>query len=174
MEKNRFTAKSVALMGVLMGLQIILTRFVSIQLPTVRIGFAFIAVVLMAMMFSPVIAGVANALSDFIGITLFPVSAGFFPGFSVSAFLTAFLYGVFYYKKEITLTRIIIINCIVTIFVNLGLNTFWLYLMYGPGIVASIPSRIVSSLILLVVHIIGTYWIVNVNVIKQQLLRFNS
>lgn len=174
MSKNDFTPKSIALMGVLMGLQIVLTRFISIQTPFVRISFTFVAVVLMCMMFSPLVAGIGNALADFIGITLFPVTAGFFPGFTLSAFLSAFLYGLFYYKKEMTLKRIITVNVIVTIVVNLGMNTFWLYLMYGPGIVANIPSRIVSSLILLVIHVVGTYWLANVKVIQKQLVKFAS
>lgn len=172
--EQKFTPKSIALMGILMGLQIVLTRFVSIQLPMVRIGFAFIAVVLMGMMFNPLIAGAGNALADFIGITLFPVTGGYFPGFTVSAFLTAAIYSAFYYKKEMTLKRIIIANVIVTVFINMIMNTYWLYLLMGPGVFAQIPLRVVSSLILFVVHVVGTYWIGNVKIIQRQLLRFES
>lgn len=172
MRQTDFTPRSIALMGVLMGLQIILTRFVSIQTPFVRIGFAFIAVVMMGMMFSPIVAGVGNALADFIGITLFPVAGGFFPGFTLSAFLTAALYSMFYYKKNVTLTKIIIVNSIVTVVISMGLNTYWLYLLMGPGVITQIPTRIISSAILLVVHIVGTYWIANAKTIQNQLIKF--
>ncbi|MGO3731804.1 MAG: folate family ECF transporter S component [Vagococcus sp.] len=172
MERKSFTTKSIALMGLLMGLQIILTRFLSIQTPLVRIGFTFIAVALMGLMFSPLIAGLGNALADFIGITLFPVTGGFFPGFSVSAFMTAAIYSVFFYKKEMTLKRIIIANVIVTLVVDLVMNTFWLYLMLGPGSLAGFPLRVLKSAVLLVIQVIGTYWLVNVPVLQKQLLRF--
>jgi hypothetical protein len=73
-----------------------------------------------------------------------------------------------------TLKRIITVNLIVTVFLNLGLNTLWLYMMYGKGALAFIPSRIISSSIMFVVHVFGTYWLGNVKVLQNQLIKFNA
>lgn len=173
MEKQRFTAKSIALMGVLMALDLILSRFFAIPTQFVKISFAFIPLVFMGMLYTPIVAGSANALSDFIGANLFPTGP-YFPGFTLTAFLSGFIYSVFYYKKEMTLKRIITVNLIVTVFLNLGLNTLWLYMMYGKGALAFIPSRIISSSIMFVVHIFGTYWLGNVKVLQNQLIKFNA
>ncbi|MBO0420982.1 folate family ECF transporter S component [Vagococcus fluvialis] len=173
MEKQRFTAKSIALMGVLMALDLILSRFFAIPTQFVKISFAFIPLVFMGMLYTPIVAGSANALSDFIGANLFPTGP-YFPGFTLTAFLSGFIYSVFYYKKEMTLKRIITVNLIVTVFLNLGLNTLWLYMMYGKGALAFIPSRIISSSIMFVVHVFGTYWLGNVKVLQNQLIKFNA
>ena len=173
MEKQRFTAKSIALMGVLMALDLILSRFFAIPTQFVKISFAFIPLVFMGMLYTPIVAGSANALSDFIGANLFPTGP-YFPGFTLTAFLSGFIYSVFYYKKEMTLKRIITVNLIVTVFLNLGLNTLWLYMLYGKGALAFIPSRIISSSIMFVVHVFGTYWLGNVKVLQNQLIKFNA
>lgn len=170
MEKRRFTARSIAFMGMLMALDLILTRFFAIPTQFVRISFAFIPTVFMAMYFSPIITGTANALTDIMGASLFPTGP-FFPGFTLTAFLSGFIYSTIYYKKEMTLKRIIIANLIVTVLCNLILNTFWLYLMYGKGALAFIPTRIISSSILFVVHVAGTYWLGNVKSLQKQLIK---
>ncbi|MBO0438388.1 folate family ECF transporter S component [Vagococcus fluvialis] len=173
MEKQRFTAKSIALMGVLMALDLILSRFFAIPTQFVKISFAFIPLVFMGMLYTPIVSGSANALSDFIGANLFPTGP-YFPGFTLTAFLSGFIYSTFYYKKEMTLKRIITVNLIVTVFLNLGLNTLWLYMMFGKGALAFIPSRIISSSIMFVVHVFGTYWLGNVKVLQNQLIKFNA
>lgn len=173
MEKKGFTAKSIALMGVLMALDLILSRFFAIPTQFVKISFAFIPLVFMGMLYTPVVAGSANALSDFIGANLFPTGP-YFPGFTLTAFLSGFIYSVFYYKKEMTLKRIITVNLIVAVFLNLGLNTLWLYMMFGKGALAFIPSRIISSSIMFVIHVFGTYWLGNVKVLQNQLIKFNA
>ncbi|MGY3765681.1 folate family ECF transporter S component [Vagococcus vulneris] len=171
---THFTAKRIALMGILMALQIILSRFASINTPFVKIGFTFVAIVLMGMFFNPLVAGFCNMLADFIGITLLPVGGGFFWGFSISAFLTAALYSYFFYKKDMTITRIIIVNLIVGIILHMGLNTLWLYMLQGTSVYAFIPIRFSKEIILIVVQIVVTIAMSKSQYLKKQLIRFDS
>lgn len=173
MEKQRFTAKTIALMGVLMALRIILSQFLSITTGFVKISFFFIPVVIMAILFGPIIAGSANALCDFIGAMLFPAGGLYFPGFTLTAFLSGIIYSSFYYKKDLTLKRIIIVNIIVTFILSLPLNTLWLYMMQGNAVFAFLPARIISSSIMCVVQIFITYAMVNVSVFQKQIIKFN-
>ena len=96
----------------------------------------------MAMIFGPWLTGIGSTLSDFIGIFLFPKSAPYFPGFSLSAFLTGVIYGHFFYRKEITLKRVIIANVLVTFIIDLGLNTLWLYMIMNKRDVGVTPHPI--------------------------------
>lgn len=173
MEKQRFTARTIALMGVLMALRIILSQFLSITTGFVKISFFFIPVVIMAILFGPIIAGSANALCDFIGAMLFPAGGLYFPGFTLTAFLSGIIYSSFYYKKDLTLKRIIIVNIIVTFILSLPLNTLWLYMMQGNAVFAFLPARIISSSIMCVVQIFITYAMVNVNVFQKQIIKFS-
>lgn len=173
MEKQRFTARTIALMGVLMALRIILSQFLSITTGFVKISFFFIPVVIMAILFGPIIAGSANALCDFIGAMLFPAGGLYFPGFTLTAFLSGIIYSSFYYKKDLTLKRIIIVNIIVTFILSLPLNTLWLYMMQGNAVFAFLPARIISSSIMCVVQIFITYAMVNVSVFQKQIIKFS-
>ena len=172
--RNKIGTKGIALMGILMAMQIILSRFLVIQTPFVRIGFAFIPTIVMAMVFGPLFTGIGSTLSDFIGISLFPTGGGYFPGFSLSAFLTGVIYGSFFYKKEMTWQRILIANLLVTFLIDICLNTFWLYLIMGPGVIAHVPLRIGKALILLPIQVLVMYALGNQGVLKRQITRFQS
>ena len=172
MEKQRFTTKSIALMGELIGLRIVLSQFLSITTPFVKISFFFIPVVIMAIMFGPVLTGAGNAIGDFIGALLFPAGGAYFPGFTLTALIAGLIYGASYHKKELTLKRIIITNIIVTFLVSFPLNTLWLYMIFSSSVVAMIPTRLIASLILCAVQIAVTYSLANVSVFQKQVIKF--
>lgn len=86
----------------LVAFQIILTRLCSIQTPIVRIGFAFLPVVIIEIMYGTIWSCVANGIAEIIGVILFPTGA-FFIGFT----LTAILSGVVLHNKLVIWLRII-------------------------------------------------------------------
>lgn len=138
------TTKTIVYVSLLIALQIILTRFLSIETPIVRIGFGFIPLALTAIMFGPVWGGAAAALSDVIGMVIFPKGA-YFPGFTLSALLSGVIYGVFLYKKPVTIIRVSIAVLLVTLFIDLGLNTLWLSIIYGKAFYVLLITRVIKS-----------------------------
>ena len=78
------------------ALEIILTRFCSINTDILRIGFGFLPVAMVAMLYGPLWAGAAYAIGDILGMIIFP-TAGYFPGFTLTAFLTGCTYVIFLY-----------------------------------------------------------------------------
>ncbi|WP_414839514.1 folate family ECF transporter S component [Carnobacterium sp. TMP28] len=159
MGKNKFDARSISIIGLLMGLDIILTRFVAIETPIVRIGFGFLPIAIIAMLYGPWIAGTAAAMADFMGIMLFPKIALYFPGFTLSAFLGGVIYGLILYKKPKTLKRVILAVLLITVIINLGLNTLWLKIILDKAIYAIFPARIIQSLVLAPVNCLLLYGI---------------
>ena len=89
--KNNSVKKLVEI-SLLIALEVILTRFCSINTATLRIGFGFLPIAIIAMMYGPLSAGVAYALGDLLGMMIFP-SGSYFPGFTLTAFLTGVIYG---------------------------------------------------------------------------------
>jgi len=77
----------------------------------------------------------------------------FFPGFTISGILGGLIYGLVLYKRKITLPRVILANALVTVFVNMLLNTYWLTLLYGSAYMAIFPARIIKELILLPINV---------------------
>ena len=146
-------AKELVYLSLFISLEVILTRFLSIQTPIVRIGFTFIPVAVSAMMFGAVFSGISAALADIIGMMLFP-SGPYFPGFTLTAFLSGVIYGVFLYDRTLNLFRISTAVIIISLFINLGLDTVWIWMLTGKGIMILLPPRIIKCLIMIPIQII--------------------
>ena len=145
--------KTIAFVGLLVSMEIIFTRFLSFQTPIVRIGFGFIPIAFSAIIFGPVIGGLTAAIADVLGMMIFPKSA-FFPGFTLSAFLGGAIYGLFLYRKPVTLIRVTISVLVISLFIDLGLNTLWLSMITGKAAVAILLPRIYTRAVMLPIQAI--------------------
>ncbi len=150
---SRNSVQRLAHLALLIALQIILSRFLSINTPIVRIGFGFVPIVLCAILYGPVWAGVVGGLSDFLGAILFP-SGAYFIGFTISAILTGVIYGLFLYKHTATPVRILGAVATDSICISLGLSTLWLaYIMNSPYLTILVP-RIAQNVILIPIEFV--------------------
>ncbi len=151
--------KTIAFVGLLVSIEIIFTRFLSFQTPIIRIGFGFIPIAFSAIMFGPLIGGLTGALADVVGMIIFPKSA-YFPGFTLSAFLNGAIYGIFLYRKPVTLANVSKSVILITLLVDIGLNTLWLSMITGKAAAVLLMPRVYKSLIMLPVQItaINVLW----------------
>ena len=143
MQNNKTTR--LVVVGLLLAMEIILTRFCSISTPILRMGFGFLPITVIAIMYGPIWAGVTYALGDLIGAWLFPIGP-YFPGFTLTAFLSGLIFGVILYKKEITWKRALLASFLVVVFMDLILNTVWLSVLWGDAFIAILPTRIVKCI----------------------------
>ena len=150
-ESFRFTTKDVVLMGILIATEVVLSRFLSLSLWNIKIGFAFVPVVIAAFKLGPIKAGTVAALGDFVGAMLFPIGQ-YFPGFTFTAFLMGMTHGIFLYEKQTT-SRIITGVLINQLIFSLLLNTLWISILYGAPYQAVLVSRLVQTAILVPVQI---------------------
>ncbi|MEG0013365.1 MAG: folate family ECF transporter S component [Cellulosilyticaceae bacterium] len=148
--KNKFSTKHLVLLALLIALNIILVRFAQINLgPTLRVTFGFVPIVIMALLFGPVYAGIGAGIADFIGAIVFPVGGAYFPGFTLSAILTGIIYGIVLHGKRCNMWRIVTANCLVIVLVQLLLNSLWLTLLYDKAFMALIGAKVIKSLAML-------------------------
>ena len=136
----RLKTRELTLMALLTALEIVLSRFLSISAWNTKIGFAFVPVVIAALLLGPLKAGLVAALADFLGALLFPVGP-YFPGFTLTAFLMGLCYGLFLYKKP-GFVRILLAVAIHQLVLSLLLNTLWISLLYGSVFGALLVSRL--------------------------------
>ena len=118
--------------AMLIAVEILLNRFLSINTMGLKIGFSFVPIVVAAVLFGPWVAGTVYAVADLLGAVLFPIGP-YFPGFTVCAFAMGVIYGAFLFQKENPrfLTRIlppVLINCLIF---GLLVNTAWVSILYG-------------------------------------------
>lgn len=145
--------KKLILASLLIAMEVVFTRFLAIETPIIRIGFGFIPMAMVGILFGSKAAGLAYAASDVLGMLIFPKGA-YFPGFTFSALISGALYGIFLYRKDSYL-RIILCVIIIGIGVDLGLNTLWLSMILGKGYLALLMPRIIKTALMMPVQIIS-------------------
>ena len=145
---KKFSFRTVTHMALLIALQIVLSRFLSISTPILRISLGFVPVAIAGMLFGPLSGGLVAATADFLGAILFPIGA-YFPGFTLTAFLTGVVYGLFLYQKEKSWFRIVASVLVISLILNLGMNTFWLMVITGKGYLALLPARLMQNIIMI-------------------------
>ena len=138
--------------AILIAMQIILSRFLSINAWNLKIGFAFVAIFAAAYFYGPAFSVTVAVISDVLGALLFP-SGSFFPGFTVTALLTGLLYGCLLYKKQ-TPGRIIMTVLVDQLILGLVVNTYWLSILYGTTFGAVVITRIFQCMIMIPVQFI--------------------
>jgi len=145
--KRKFDTKMLVTAALLIAMQIILSRFLSINAWNLKIGFAFTAVFVAAYLYGPWFSAVVAVIADVVGASLFP-SGAFFPGFTVTALLSGIVFGVFLYKKQ-TPVRIIAAVAIDQLVLGLLLNSFWLSILYGSPYLPLLATRAVQCLVMM-------------------------
>jgi len=161
MKKRVLETRKLTLLALLIALIVVFTRFLSYEDQFLRISFTFIPESLMGVLFGPFWTGIGSAIADAVGVILFPKTGGYFPGFTINAFITGAIYGFFYYKKELTWFRVFMATLLVTVIVHLFLTPLWLGLMYGVDLanIAWWIPRLIKSVVFFPIQVIGTYFI---------------
>ena len=146
------TTRTLTLSALLTALEIVLSRFLSISAWNTKIGFAFVPVVLAALLLGPLSAGIVAALADFLGALLFPVGP-YFPGFTLTAFLMGLCYGLFLHGKQ-SFMRILLAVAVHQFVLSLLLNTLWISLLYGSPYGPLLLSRLPQCGLLTAVQLV--------------------
>lgn len=156
--KAQKNTKIMVTCALLVALQVILARFLSINTTFVVINFSFLAVALSGILFGPLWALAVGAVSDLIGATLFPFGA-FFPGFTVTAGLVGLIYGLFLHQKgegfhgRALWLRVVGASLCASL-TRLVLNSVWLYIMYGKGLFGMLPARFTETICMVAAQIL--------------------
>lgn len=144
-------------MSLLISMYVVLSHiFSTIPGGTIKISFGFLPLAFGSMLFGPLIGGVIGALGDIIGVFVVP-QGPYFPGLTLDVFLAGMIYGLFLYKKPKTIIRISLAVLCVNLFVNIGLNTYWLTILTGKGYMAMLPGRIFKNAVMMPVQVSMLY-----------------
>ena len=152
--------KKIILTSILLTMNIILSRFLSIRTPITKVSFAFVPTMLCATWLGPKWTVLLNVLGDLIGATLFPTGA-YFIGYTISTAIAGLIYGLLLYKKESNsisekkfFLRVTIAVTLIAVIVNMGLNTLWTSITTGKAVQVLFFARIPKQIIMIPIHII--------------------
>ena len=135
--------------GLMAALAIALNFVASIDLGQyIRIGISGLPNQVVSFLFGPAVGAIFGAMLDIIKFLIKPTGP-FFPGFTLSAALGGLIYGIFVYRKPLTVKRVFLAQLLIKVLVNLGLNTLWLKILYDKAILAILPGRLISNAVML-------------------------
>ncbi|XIF19936.1 MAG: folate family ECF transporter S component [Acetilactobacillus jinshanensis] len=157
--------QKVIMLGILIAIQLILGKL-GIGYKMIRIDFTFVPLFLMGKWYGPWWTGIACGVSDVIGATVIN-GTGYFPQFTVSAVLGGLITGWFFYHHRVTWPRVIIYQLVLAVFINLILNTYWVYMINMIPIKVLLVPRLIKELIETPVQILIIHWIRYEKMIKR-------
>ena len=120
-------------------------------IPNLNITFGFLVNSVGSMIYGPLVAIAASAVSDTLGAILFPQGAYFFP-FIFVEIAGGLIFALFYYRAKMTAFRIILGRFAVTAVCNLILNPIIMYYYYelvlGKAYTLYTLPRVIKNLVL--------------------------
>lgn len=146
------STRGIVYLAVLVALEIVLNRFLSINTPVVKIGFSFVPIAIAGMLFGPLPAAIVAALADLLGAFLFPTGT-IFLGITLTAFLKGINWGMFLHKKQTVATAVpaVLIDQLILSYL---LNSYWLSILMGAPYKTLLATRIVQTAILIPVEFV--------------------
>lgn len=138
--------------AILIALNVILSRFLSINTLSLKIGFTFVTVFMAGYLYGPVMGAGISAMGDVLGAILFPI-APFFPGFTLTAALNGALHGIMLHKKQSRL-RVAVTVGVEQLVLSMWLNTYWIHVLNGTPFWPLLATRVVQCLIMIPVEYI--------------------
>lgn len=151
--KNTNKIRILAFAGVLIAMNIVLSRLVAINIgPTLRITVSQTPIFLAGLWFGPVVGGICGFLGDLIGSLL----QGYAPNplISLSAICAGVLPGVLrrVLLKKVELWRFLVIISLQGLIGSLGFTCLGLHLYYGTPWSVLYASRVIQTPLLVVVN----------------------
>lgn len=144
---------SLVILALMIGLNIVLSRFVSIKAMNFKISFTFLTVVLSAYFYGYYGAIMVALFGDLLGALLFPIGP-YNPLLTLTSIMCAVVYAYFFYKKDLS-NKNIILACLINRFIiSLFINTTIISLMYNLSFKATFITRIYSSTVMFVVEVL--------------------
>ncbi len=155
---KRVNTKKLAVIALLIALNVVLSRFLSINTPTLKIGFTFLTVMMSAYLFGIAGSVSVSGIADVVGALLFP-SGPFFPGFTLTAVVNGVIYGVLMGKK-INLPKISLAVVLSEILCSGLMNTLWISYLYGSDFKAVFTARLTTQILpMIIVQAVAGYLI---------------
>lgn len=147
--------KNLCVISILFALMFICKAF---TLPSgfgaLGIGLTYLVFSVIAMIYGPFCGLAIGMLSDILGYFVFQSGTVFFPGYTLNAMLSGFMYGLCFYKTKITFAKCLYARIFVNLIVNVFLGSVWWAIINGLNmdafwsyvIVIALPKNLVYLL----------------------------
>lgn len=151
--KNLKNVSAISVAAMMTAVIIVLSFYTLRPTEFLKISFGFLPLSIVSALYGPIVGGLVGIAADLIGYAITPAGP-YFIGFTISGFLSGFIYGMFLYQKGGSLVRIVLAKLTISLFVQIGLNSVWIKFLYGTPIIAMLPTRLLKNAVLLPIEIV--------------------
>lgn len=170
---KKLSIQQLTVLALVVGLSIVLQGTLKLDFAGItQYGFSFIPNALLGVIFGPWVGFVAGAIADVISFFAFPSGYPFFLGYTLTAALGPMLYGLFLYRKKLTIARIFIVVLVITVFLNIGLGTWWVAILRGKSFIALLPVRLAKNAISLVLNTVILSTILTTPIVQKTIKKY--
>lgn len=117
-----------------------------------RIYFTFLVSSVGCAVYGPLMGLLGGAATDTLSFIIFGGGA-YFPGYLLSEMLGCLIYGLFLYRKRITIARLAVMKLLINVFVNIFLGSVWSAMLYSKGFYYYLGKSVIKNLVLLPVEV---------------------
>ena len=149
------TPKRLSLLAMFIALQIVLSKFLMLQLaPSVRLSIDSVPILLAGLWFGPLAGALVGTLSDFLGTLLFPTAGAYFPPLTVAFLLIGLTAGLLsrVVKVRQPLLRIALIVIPSEIVGSYLFKSFALSFLVGAPFSALLAARALPVAVVMIVN----------------------
>ncbi len=142
-----FKTKKLCIVSMLIALSVVLGTYLTIRIGGgIKITFKFITVFISAYLFGPLTGGAVGIISDIIAYLLSPTGA-FLPQVSAVEFIYGYIFGIMFYKKDISIFKIVICAVLQMLVINLFGTSYVLKAFFGNKYSAAIITRLPTAVL---------------------------
>ncbi|MCD8121121.1 MAG: folate family ECF transporter S component [Clostridiales bacterium] len=113
----------------------------------IKIGFSMISNQFVYYLFGPAVGCIFGGALDILKYLIKP-TGGYFPPLTLVPMVGGLIYGCFYYRRKLTIRRILMAELMVSVICNMLMTTFCLSILYGKGFMALLPMRVMKNLVM--------------------------
>lgn len=117
-----------------------------------RVYFTFFITAVGCAVYGPVMGMLVAAVTDTLNFFMFP-SGPYFPGYMLSEMLAALIYGLFLYRKKITVLRLFGAKFLVNYLANVLLGSLWSQMLFGKGYLYYLLKSLIKNSLLLPIEV---------------------
>ena len=151
------SVRSLAFAAIMVALEVLPSMFfIPVGGNAIQIYFTFLVVGLNNLVCGPYMALISGFVADILSFFLFQ-SGPFFPGYTLTAMLTAFVYALFLFRARLSVVRIALCKLLINYGINVLLGSIWRTALYGKGYWFYVGTSFVKNSILLPVEVLILY-----------------
>jgi len=150
---KNINTKKLVIVSLLIGLNIVFSRIVSINAWNFKISLTFSTIFVAAYLYGLKYSVLVGGLGDLFGSLLFPIGA-YNPLFTITAIASGFVFGSFCYREGHSFKKDVEAVLISQIACSLFLNTWFIAVTYKTSYLALLSTRVIQSLVMIVIQVL--------------------